>query len=65
MQLPAVRSTETTIDFPARPVREGRQAKDFARMLLEDCGFADVRSDVKLPGLGIEVTFVARDRTGS
>jgi site-specific DNA-methyltransferase (adenine-specific) len=35
VHLPAVRPTETNVDFPARPVREGIQAKDFARMLLE------------------------------
>jgi len=64
VQLPAVRSTDDAVDFPARPVREGRQAKDFARMLLESCDFVDIRSDVKFSRLGIELSFLAFDQTG-
>ncbi|MCC5954054.1 MAG: site-specific DNA-methyltransferase [Acidimicrobiia bacterium] len=51
-------------DFQARAVREGRQAKEIAAGLLEDCGFTDIRSDVTFRGLGISVNFTARDRTG-
>jgi DNA modification methylase len=47
-----------------RAVREGRQAKELARVLLEGAGFVDVREDVKPRGLGIVVGFVARDATG-
>jgi site-specific DNA-methyltransferase (adenine-specific) len=64
VQLPAVRSTDNAVDFPARPVREGRQAKDFAKMLLESCDFVDIRSDVKFSRLGIELSFLAFDQTG-
>lgn len=65
VQLPAVPGREGTEDFQARAVREGRQAKELAGILLNTCGFADIRSDVKCPRLGIELNFVARDQTGS
>jgi site-specific DNA-methyltransferase (adenine-specific) len=64
VHLPAIRPTDEGVEFPARAVREGRQAKDFARMLLESCAFLDIRSDVKLPRLGIELNFLATDQTG-
>jgi DNA modification methylase len=64
VSLPAVRSTEEGIDFPVRPVREGIQAKDFARMLLESCEFVDIRPDVKFSRLGIELSFIAFDQIG-
>jgi DNA modification methylase len=64
VHLPALRSTEEAVDFPARPVREGIQAKDLARMLLESCEFVDIRSDVKFSRLGIELSFLAFDQTG-
>jgi hypothetical protein len=51
-------------DFQARAVREGRQAKEIARLLLEACGFVDIREDVKPRGLGIVLNFVAKDRLG-
>jgi DNA modification methylase len=64
VSLPAVRVPDEGVDFPARPVREGKQAKDLARMLLESCDFTEIRSDVKLSRLGIELSFVASDQTG-
>ena len=64
VHLPAVSSADDGEDLQARAVREGRQAKDLARILLEGCGFVDVRPDVKVPGLGIELNFVAHDRAG-
>lgn len=64
VQLRAVSSGDETGNFQARAVREGRQAKDLAGILLEDCGFTELRSDVKFPGLGIEVNFLAVDQTG-
>jgi modification methylase len=64
VQLPAVSSADGSEDFQARAVREGRQAKDLAGILLQSCGFLNVRSDVKLPYLGIEINFVAEDQTG-
>lgn len=51
-------------DPVALALREGRQAKELAGILLDSCGFVDVRSDVKLPRLGIDVSFLAVDGTG-
>ena len=31
---------------------------------MEQCGFEDIRADVKLPRLGIDVSFIARDGDG-
>lgn len=64
VRLPAVAAGDAAEDFQARAVREGRQAKELAAILLDSCGFADIRSDVKLPGAGVELNFVATDRTG-
>lgn len=64
VQLPAVLSADESEDFQARAVREGRQAKDLAGILLDTCGFLEIRPDVKLAGLGIEVNFVAIDQAG-
>jgi DNA modification methylase len=64
VQLPAVRSAIEGEDFQSRAVREGRLAKDLARALLEDCGFQDIRVDVKMPRIGVELNFVALDSTG-
>jgi DNA modification methylase len=64
VQLPAVSSADESEDFQARAVREGRQAKDLAGILLESCGFVEIRPDVKIPGLGIEVNFLAMDQAG-
>jgi site-specific DNA-methyltransferase (adenine-specific) len=50
-------------DFQRRATREGKAAKDVARVLLEECGFTDVVADVKLPG-GVEVNFRAQDAGG-
>ncbi len=51
-------------DVQARAVREGRLAKDLAKVVLEECGFGDIRSGVKPPGLGIELSYLATDRNG-
>jgi site-specific DNA-methyltransferase (adenine-specific) len=48
----------------ARGLRNGLQAKELAGILLDACGFVDIRPDVKLPGLGLEVHFTATDQTG-
>lgn len=64
VQLPAISCGEEIGDVQARAVREGRQAKELAGILLETCGFTEVRSDVKFPGLGIEVNFLAVDQAG-
>lgn len=64
VHLPAVACADDSGDFQARAVREGRQAKELAGMLLESCGFVDIRADVKIVGLGIELNFVAHDQVG-
>ena len=64
VRLPAVSSADDADDVQARAVRDGRQAKDLVGILLSGCGFADIRADVKLPGLGIEVSFLASDQVG-
>lgn len=64
VELPAIAPADGTEDFQARAVREGRQAKELARLLLERCGFTDIREDVKPRGLGIVLNFVATDKTG-
>ncbi len=64
VQLPAVPSHDDSQDPLARAVRKGRQAKDLAGILLTTCGFVDIRNDVKLAGLGIELTFIVMDQVG-
>jgi site-specific DNA-methyltransferase (adenine-specific) len=63
VQLPAVPSADDSDDFQARAVREGRQAKELARILLESCGFRNIRTDMKVPGVGIELNLIATDQT--
>jgi site-specific DNA-methyltransferase (adenine-specific) len=50
-------------DLVARAVREGRAAKDIARLLIEAAGFTDIRPDQRQPG-GTTVSSSARDRNG-
>ncbi len=64
VQLPAVSSAVDGEDLQVRAVREGRQAKDLAGILLKSCEFSDIRTDVKVAGLGIELDFVATDHVG-
>ncbi|MGB3411736.1 MAG: site-specific DNA-methyltransferase [Microthrixaceae bacterium] len=52
------------VDFQARAVREGRQAREIAEVLIDACGFENIRSEVKPKGLGIVLNFVATDKTG-
>jgi site-specific DNA-methyltransferase (adenine-specific) len=47
----------------ASALREGRAARDVARVTLERCGFVDIEQEVSFPE-GVEVTFVARDPHG-
>jgi site-specific DNA-methyltransferase (adenine-specific) len=64
VRLPAVPSAEEDGDLQARAVREGRLAKDLAKLVLEESGFVNIRSGVKPPGLGIELSHLATDRNG-
>jgi site-specific DNA-methyltransferase (adenine-specific) len=50
-------------DVAKRAVREGRAARDLARVTLEGCGFEGIEEDVSFPE-GIDVSFAARDRRG-
>ncbi len=65
VELPAVRPSAESEDFQARAVREGRQAKELARLVLEGCGFRNIREEVKPRRLGVVVNFVATDRGGA
>lgn len=47
-----------------RALRDGVQAKDLAGIVLETCGFMNLRPDAKLAGLGVDVSFLASDRRG-
>lgn len=62
--LPAVPEAAGDDEDPmARAVREGRKAKDIAKALLEQCGFDQIRDDVKTAA-GVEVDFIAVDVDG-
>lgn len=67
VELPAIKPSEPAEDedFQSRAVREGRQAKYLAEQLIEQVGFTDIRTNVKRNDLGVEVNFVATDKTGS
>ena len=64
--IPAIPSDEDTDDlgFQARAVREGKKARDLARLVLEACDFKDITANVKYTRLGVEVNFEARDQRG-
>ena len=64
VELPAVAPVDDDDDVQSRAVREGRQARELAAILLEQCGFTDIRSEVKPRGLGIVLNFVATDQPG-
>jgi DNA modification methylase len=69
VELPAVAGagTDTEIgeeDAQVRGMRQGLAAKEIALLLLESCGFGDIRTDQKPRGLGIEIDLVATDQTG-
>ena len=64
VHLPAVPSADADEGFQAKAVREGRLAKDIARLVLEASGFANIRPGVRPPGSGIELSYLATDRTG-
>ena len=64
VELPAIKPAAESEDFQARAVREGRQAKELARLLLEGCGFTDIREEVKPRRLGVVVNVIATDQIG-
>ncbi|MCU0270722.1 MAG: site-specific DNA-methyltransferase [Acidimicrobiales bacterium] len=71
VELPAIAPRPDRADGPdgadalARAVREGRQTRELAEILLRASGFENIRAEVKPRGLGIELSFVATDRTGA
>jgi len=56
---------DPTGDPVARAVRQGRTSKEVAGLVLRQCGFSDVRPDVRYPALGVDVSFVARSTSGA
>ncbi len=48
-----------------KAVQDGVLATEAARALLEEVGFREVRSEVRLPGTGLELSFTGRDVTGA
>jgi site-specific DNA-methyltransferase (adenine-specific) len=62
--VPAPASPEDDEDPQARGVREGLQARDIAQRLLERSGFTAIEP-FKPRGLGIELNFIATDKTGA
>ncbi len=50
-------------DVPSVAVREGRSAKEIARLILEAAGFTDIQKDQRQLG-PVDVSFTARDRNG-
>ena len=65
VSLPAVPAAASDDeDFQSRAVREGRAAKDIAKVVIEAAGFSDIKEDERQPG-GVEVNFSARDRRGA
>jgi site-specific DNA-methyltransferase (adenine-specific) len=64
VHLPAVAVVDDDEELLARAVREGRQARDVAEVVLRDCGFTSIRADAKPRGLGIDLSFTAADQTG-
>lgn len=65
VELPAIAPESPNPDFQARAVREGRQARELAKLLLQECGFTSIREEVKPRGLGIVLNFLAIDQTGT
>jgi hypothetical protein len=48
----------------SRALQAGSQAKEIAAMLLDESGFTRIRSGVKVPASGVEVSFTAADAAG-
>lgn len=65
VDLPALPAAQVGEDLQSRAVREGRLTKELAGIMLEQCGFSDIRPDVKIGGIGIELSFLARDTAGA
>jgi site-specific DNA-methyltransferase (adenine-specific) len=64
VEVPAIPEPASPDEDPfARAVREGLQARELARLVLEQCGFDDI-SDSRRLANGVEVNFMAYDRTG-
>jgi len=61
---PASQSSEEDPDPLMVALRGGLLAKELASILVGTCGFTDVLSDVRLPGLGVEAHLVAKDAMG-
>lgn len=61
VHIPALPASEDEpLDFQQRAVRDGRKAKDLARIVLGDAGFVDIHEGVRMAS-GVEVNFRALD----
>jgi modification methylase len=61
VRIPALPGPEDEdLDFQQRAVRDGRKAKDLARIVLEHAGFTEIQEGVKVAA-GVEVNFRALD----
>ncbi|MCB0997069.1 MAG: site-specific DNA-methyltransferase, partial [Acidimicrobiales bacterium] len=65
VELPAATPASEAADVQTRAVREGRQAREVAEVVLREVGFENIRADVKPRGLGIVLNYVATDQTGA
>lgn len=51
-------------DFQRRAGEEGRQAQEIARMVLNGCGFKDLRANERRADLGVTINLIGLDDTG-
>jgi DNA modification methylase len=51
-------------DREVRAIREGRMVEDVVQITLEEAGFTDIKTDVKVPKTGVEYDIVATDKKG-
>jgi DNA modification methylase len=63
-RVPARRLPADGADRLAAGIRDGLLAKELSAILVTECGFTDVRADVKVPGTGLELHLVAVDGAG-
>ena len=55
---------EADVDFQSRAVREGRKAREMARVMLVESGFKDISDEVNYSACGVRVNFEAVDQQG-
>jgi DNA modification methylase len=50
--------------FASLAMRQGLRAREIAELVLSECGFTAIRAGVKVPAVGLEMDFDARDAAG-